>query len=108
MAGMLTERTFETGDVSINYAEGPRSGPPLVLLHGVTSRWQRFLTLMPVLTQRWHVVAADLRGHGRSGRVPGRYGVMEYAQDVIGLIRHLGDEPAVVLGHSLGAMVGVG
>jgi pimeloyl-ACP methyl ester carboxylesterase len=67
-----------------------------------------FLTMTPVLAQRWHVVAADLRGHGRSGRVPGRYGIMEYAQDVIGLIRHLGDEPAVVLGHSLGAMVGIG
>jgi pimeloyl-ACP methyl ester carboxylesterase len=105
---MLTERSFETGTVSINYAEGPRSGPPLVLLHGVTSRWQRFLTLVPVLAQRWHVVAADLRGHGRSGRVPGRYGVMEYAHDVIALLRHLSDEPAVVLGHSLGAMVGIG
>jgi pimeloyl-ACP methyl ester carboxylesterase len=105
---MLTEKTFDVGGVSINCAEGPKSGPTLVLLHGVTSRWQRFLTLMPVLNQRWHVVAADLRGHGRSGRVPGRYGVMEYAQDVIGLIQHLGDEPAVVLGHSLGAMVGIG
>ena len=105
---MLTEKTFDAAAVSINYVEGPKSGPPLVLLHGVTSRWQRFLTLLPVLAQRWHVVAADLRGHGRSGRVPGRYGVMEYAQDVIGLIQHLGDEPAVVLGHSLGAMVGIG
>jgi pimeloyl-ACP methyl ester carboxylesterase len=105
---MLTEQMFDTGAVSINYAEGPRGGPPLVLLHGVTSRWQRFLTLIPLLTQRWHVVAADLRGHGRSGHVPGRYGLMEYAQDVIGLIRHLGDEPAVVLGHSLGAMIGIG
>lgn len=65
---MLSEKTFDAGAVSVNYAEGPRSGPPLVLLHGVTSRWQAFLTMMPVLAQRWHVVAADLRGHGRSGR----------------------------------------
>jgi pimeloyl-ACP methyl ester carboxylesterase len=105
---LLTEQTFDTGVVAINYAEGPRSGPPLVLLHGVGSRWQVFLTMMPVLTQRWHVVAADLRGHGRSGRVPGRYGVMDYAGDVIALIRHLDEGPAVVLGHSLGAMVAIG
>lgn len=105
---MLTEQTFETGVVAINYAEGPKAGPPLVLLHGVTSRWQGFLTMIPTLAQRWHVVAADLRGHGRSGRVPGRYGVMEYAGDVMALIRHLGDEPAAVLGHSLGAMVAIG
>jgi pimeloyl-ACP methyl ester carboxylesterase len=105
---MLEEKTFHTGTVSINYAEGPPAGPPLVLLHGVTGRWQRFIHLLPVLTQRWHVVAADLRGHGRSGHVAGGYGIMEYAQDVIGLIRHLGDEPAVMLGHSLGAIIGIG
>jgi pimeloyl-ACP methyl ester carboxylesterase len=105
---MLTEKTFDAGAVSINYAEGPKAGPSVVLLHGVTGRWQRFLHLLPVLTQRWHVVAADLRGHGRSGHVAEGYGIMEYARDVIGLIRHLGDEPAVVLGHSLGAIVGIG
>src|SRR5438093_1285361 len=97
---MLIERTFDAGTVSINYAEEPGSGPLLLLLHGVTSRWQNFLNVMPVLTQRWHVVAADLRGHGRSGRVDGRYGLMEYAADVIALLRHLGDGPAVLIGHS--------
>jgi len=105
---MLTEKTFDTGTVAINYAEGPRAGPLLVLLHGIGSRWQVFLTTMPVLTQRWHVVAVDLRGHGRSGRVPGRYGLMEYVEDVQALIRHLGDEPALVIGHSLGAMISIG
>src|SRR5213079_1763791 len=103
---MLTERELDTGTVAIHYVEGPKAGPPLLLLHGVTARWQSFVTLLPFLTQCWQVVAADLRGHGRSGRVPGGYGIMEYARDAIGLIRHLGDEPAVVLGHSLGAVIG--
>ena len=85
---MLIERTFETGTVSINYAEEPGSGPLLLMLHGVTSRWETFLNVMPVFTQRWHVVAADLRGHGRSGRVAGDYGLMAYASDAIALIRH--------------------
>src|SRR5436190_20892975 len=105
---MLTETTFDTGTVSINYAEGPRSGPPLVLLHGVTSRWQSWLTTIPVLSQRWHVVAADLRGHGRSGRVPGRYGIMEHVQDIIALIRHLDEGPAVLIGQSLGSIIAIG
>jgi pimeloyl-ACP methyl ester carboxylesterase len=105
---MLVERTFETGTVSINYAEEPGTGPVLLLLHGVTSRWQNFLNVMPVFTQRWHVVAADLRGHGRSGRVAGGYGLMGYATDVIALIRHLSDRPAVLVGHSLGAMISIG
>jgi pimeloyl-ACP methyl ester carboxylesterase len=105
---MLTERQLNTGTVTINYAEGPAGGPPLVLLHGVTSRWQMFHTSLPPLLACWHVAAADLRGHGRSGRVPGRYGLMDYVSDVIALIRHLGDEPAVLIGHSLGAMISIG
>lgn len=105
---MLVERTFDTGTVTLNYAEDPSDGPTLLLLHGVTSRWQVFLNVMPALSQRWHVVAADLRGHGRSGRAEGRYGLMDYASDVIALLRHLGDGPTVLLGHSLGAMISIG
>jgi pimeloyl-ACP methyl ester carboxylesterase len=105
---MFTERTFDAGAVSINYAEGPKNGPPLLMLHGVTSRWQSFLNVTPVLTQRWHVRAADLRGHGRSGRAEGRYGVMDYAADAIALLRHLGGGPTVLIGHSLGSMISIG
>jgi pimeloyl-ACP methyl ester carboxylesterase len=105
---MLVERSFDSGTVSINYAQEPGDGPLMVLLHGVTARWQYYLHVMPSFAQRWHVVAADLRGHGRSSRVGGGYGLMEYASDVIALIRHLGDGPAVLVGHSLGALISIG
>ena len=36
------EHSFNTGSVILNYAEGPASGPPLVLLHGGSARWQAF------------------------------------------------------------------
>lgn len=105
---MLVERTFDAGDVRINYAEERGDGPPLLLIHGVTSRWQNWLNVMPVLTQRWRVIAVDLRGHGRSSHAEGRYGLMEYAADIIGLVRHLTDEPAILVGHSLGGMISIG
>jgi hypothetical protein len=35
-AGMLSEKSFDTGELLLNYAEGPASGPPLALLHGLT------------------------------------------------------------------------
>ncbi len=101
----LSERTFETGKVALNYAEGPESGPPLVLLHGVTRRWQDFLPIIPNLSFRWQVHALDLRGHGRSGRTPGSYRVIDYVEDVVAFLRTGLDEPAVLLGHSLGAMI---
>ena len=64
---MLTEHTLDTGTVSINYAEGPKSGPTLVLVHGITAHWRLFRPIVPTLAQRWHLVAMDLRGPGGAG-----------------------------------------
>jgi pimeloyl-ACP methyl ester carboxylesterase len=101
---MLVEKTFDTGVVHINYAEGPASGPPLLLLHGFTGRWQGFLPLIPLLSLRWHIYAPDHRGHGKSGHVPGRYGAEDYMSDIVAFVHSVVKEPAVVFGHSLGAL----
>ncbi len=102
---MLTERAFDAGAVSLNYAEGPAVGPPLVLLHGATVRWQNFLPIIPFLGWRWHLYAPDFRGHGRSGR--GAYRIADYAQDTARFLREVVREPAVLVGWSLGATVAV-
>jgi pimeloyl-ACP methyl ester carboxylesterase len=104
---MLREQTFDAGAVTLNYVEGPAGGAPLVLLHGVTGRWQAWLPVMADFAMRWHVYAVDLRGHGRSGHVPDAYKVTDYAGDVIALLRQRVGEPAVVVGHSLGAIVAI-
>ena len=105
---MLTERTFDTGEVAIHYVESSASGPLLILLHGMSASWQVFETTIPFLAVRWRVVAADLRGHGQSGHVAGEYALADYVRDIRALHRHLSDEPAVVVGSSLGAMVAIG
>lgn len=101
---MLTEKTFDAGAVTLNYAEGPPSGSPLVLLHGLTTRWQNFLPVLPLFMARYHTYAVDRRGHGQSGRTPGAYTVGEDAADIIAFLRERVTEPAVLLGHSGGAM----
>lgn len=99
---------FTVSEVTLNVARGRDEGPPLLLIHGVVRRGSDFAPMFSALGPRWYVHAVDLRGHGESGRVPGRYRVVHYVQDLVELLeRHFG-EPVVVYGHSLGAMVALG
>jgi pimeloyl-ACP methyl ester carboxylesterase len=104
---MLTQKQFRGSAVAINYVEGPAGGPALLLLHGLTQRWQAFLSLMPHLTQTHHVFVPDLRGHGLSGRVRGGYRGEDYSHDILEFIDQVIKQPLLIYGHSLGGMIGV-
>jgi pimeloyl-ACP methyl ester carboxylesterase len=102
----LAERSFDTGVVTLNYvADGPEYARPLVLLHGGSARWQAFAGLIPALAATRRVYALDLRGHGNSGWVPGRYRLCDYAADVAAFLQERVGRPAVLFGHSLGGQV---
>ena len=102
---MSPERIFHAKAVKLNYLDhGASSGQPLVMLHGGAWRWQEYLSLIPTLGRRWHVYALDLRGNGRSGWVPGKYRLEDFAEDNTEFVRRL-KAPAVVAGHSLGGAV---
>lgn len=104
---MITEKQFDTGEVSLNFVEGQPSGVPLVVLHDSAGSWAAHQAMLPALTLGWHVCGLDLRGHGKSGRTPGHYRLMDYAQDVVTFIRQYLRGPAAVYGHGLGALVGI-
>lgn len=105
---MQKEQRFDTGSVEINYVEGPPSGPPLILLHGLATRWQIFRSLIRSLQDSWHIYALDFRGHGKSGHSPGDYGQEAFVEDTVAFIRAKVTEPAVLLGHSMGGWVAAG
>jgi pimeloyl-ACP methyl ester carboxylesterase len=102
---MLKERNLTIGTVDINFAEGPKSGTPLVLLHGIPGRWQEFMPIMPTLLLQWHVYALDFRGQGKSGRAPGQYQSGYYVADVAEFLRRQFAEPVILYGQSAGGMV---
>ena len=103
----LAEQTFSVGAVSLRVATTPPGDPPLVLLHGVTRRWQSFLPVAADLATRHQLFCVDLRGHGGSSRAS-RYHTIDYVPDIVGLLREHIRQPAVVYGHSLGSMVAAG
>ena len=101
----IQEQSFDTGVVTLNYVEGSATGPSLVLLHGGNARWQFFWEIIPDLSEKWHLYIPDLRGQGKSGRVPGRYRLQDYTDDTIRFLQKCVGEPAHLFGVSLGGIV---
>jgi pimeloyl-ACP methyl ester carboxylesterase len=100
----MQEQYFPLGARRLHGAVGPPNGPPLVLFHGVTRCWRDFEPLLPGLLPHWHVLALDHRGHGRSDH-QSDYRVADFAVDAVAFLEAFVPGPAVLLGHSLGAMV---
>ena len=99
-----SEQTVDCGESKINYAAWPGDGPPLLLIHGLSGRWQSWLNVVPLLKPRWRISALDLRGHGKSGHAVSGYPLQGYAADVEKFIEAVFSGPVNVIGHSLGAM----
>ncbi len=97
------------GDPKIAYYEsgsGVASEPPVLLLHGSTMRSEDWDNIFPRLATRYRVVAYDARGHGRSGRAAS-YDIDAFVNDARRVIADVLGQPAIVVGHSLGAATGV-
>jgi 3-oxoadipate enol-lactonase len=83
------------------------SGPDVVLLHAVTSNlavWL-FTGLPDALAGEFRVTAYDFRGHGASDVTPAGYTSAAMADDYRRLHAALGLGPALLVGHSFGAVV---
>lgn len=86
------------------------SGPPLLLLHGYPQTHAIWHKVAPRLAGRFTVVAADLRGYGRSGKPPtdarhAPYSKREMAKDAVALMGALGFPRFRLAGHDRGARV---
>lgn len=101
-------RYVQTGDIRIRFLEWPgpsQESPALLLLHGLTSCAETWSFIAPLLTQRFHVYALDLRGHGETDKPDHGYDFHTISADVAALLEGVGIERAVLAGHSWGASV---
>jgi len=92
------------GDVTLNYRlQG--SGTPLVCIHGVGSYLEAWEGVAERLADRFRILSFDLRGHGRSTKVGGRYEIDDFVGDVLALADHAGFETFHLAGFSLGGLI---
>jgi pimeloyl-ACP methyl ester carboxylesterase len=88
---------------TIHYVERGR-GQPLVLLHGVTLRWDIWSPQLHALADHYRIIAVDLRGHGQSKHGDHGYGLPVLGNDLATLLTTLDLHDALVVGHSMGGM----
>jgi pimeloyl-ACP methyl ester carboxylesterase len=106
----LHHRHVDVGSATLYVAEAGASGnrPLVVLLHGFPEFWWSWRHQIPALADAgFHVVAPDMRGYHLSDkpRKVSEYGGDVLEADLAGLIRALGKEKAVVVGHDWGGVV---
>ena len=93
-----------TPDGGVIHAIEKGVGRPLVLLHGVTLRADVWAPQFQELTDRYRVIAVDLRGHGQSRAGSDGYGIPKLATDLATVLEALDLTEAIVVGHSMGGM----
>jgi pimeloyl-ACP methyl ester carboxylesterase len=82
------------------------AGPLVLLLHGFPQFWWAWRHQLPALAEAgYHAVAMDLRGYGASDKPPRGYDTPTLAADVAGVVRGLGAQRAVVVGHDWGGWI---
>ncbi|MCC2309422.1 alpha/beta fold hydrolase [Cellulomonas chengniuliangii] len=83
-----------------------RDAPMVVLLHGLLQFWWAWRHQLPALGDAgYRVVAMDLRGAGSSDKPPQGYDMPTLTRDVAGVVRSMGADSAVIVGHGLGGDV---
>ncbi|GGZ40946.1 epoxide hydrolase [Streptomyces poonensis] len=80
----------------------------MLLVHGFPESWYSWRHQLPVLAAAGYRAAAiDVRGYGRSSR-PGdvaAYRMLDLVADNVAVVRALGEESAVIVGHDWGATI---
>ncbi|SEB65818.1 Pimeloyl-ACP methyl ester carboxylesterase [Streptomyces sp. 2131.1] len=84
------------------------TGPLVLLVHGFPESWYSWRHQLPALASAGYRAAAiDVRGYGRSSKPTAvdAYRMLELVEDNVAVVRALGEENAVVIGHDWGSNI---
>lgn len=102
------ERTVRNGEIELAVFEyGDAAAETVVLVHGWPDTHHLWEEVVPLLTDRFHVVSYDQRGHGRSSNPESwrAFSLQELASDLMAVVRAASPErPAHLLAHDWGSV----
>lgn len=97
-------KKIQVNNITLAY-EKLGSGAPLMLVHGFPLDHTIWNETAHLLDTDFDVILPDLRGFGQSTTVETPYTMSDMADDLAGLLDHLGLDRAVFVGHSMGGYV---
>lgn len=100
----ITHHTLQANGIRQHYLDAGQ-GAPVVLLHGFPETNFAWRFQIPVLAEKYRVIAPDLRGYGETDKPAGGYDKRTMARDLRELLRELGIEKIALVGHDRGARV---
>ena len=101
---MWEHRTARVNGINIHYViQG--QGSPVILVHGWPEFWYSWRKVIPVLAERFQVIAPDMRGFGYSDKPLSGYDTRTAASDIYELAKYLGHDRVALVGHDIGARV---
>jgi pimeloyl-ACP methyl ester carboxylesterase len=90
--------------INLHYLEAG-SGKPILMIPGWSQTAEQFKYQLSGLSDRYRVIAVDMRGHGESDKPEFGYKISRLAKDVHDMIHALDLEEVNILGHSMGSSV---
>jgi pimeloyl-ACP methyl ester carboxylesterase len=94
---------FMTDDnVKIHFEEYGEGGKTILGVHGYQGSGDAYKETFELIKGDYHFVVYDERAHGQSDTPPDGYTMARYAQDLRGLIKHLGLKDIIIIGYSMG------
>ena len=103
-ADAIASQSAEVNGVKLHYLKAGH-GPAVILLHGYTQTSRMWRPIMPLLAEKFTVIAPDLPGIGDSEIPKSGLDMKSAAISIHGLVKSLGIEKARVVGHDIGLMV---
>jgi pimeloyl-ACP methyl ester carboxylesterase len=100
----IAANTSNLDGVKLHYLSAGR-GPVVILLHGYTQTSRMWRPIIPVLAQKFTVIAPDLPGIGDSAIPKDGLDMKTAAIRIHALAKSLGVDKARVVGHDIGLMV---
>lgn len=105
MSSEPSDGYVDVDDLSV-WVERSGHGEPVVLLHGAMGSIDScFAQLVPVLAERFEVIAMELQGHGHTPDIDRPFSYQAMASDVVQVLDALNIDRAHVAGYSMGGAV---